>query len=189
MAVYRFRKGITKLLDRRKGDRNASRLLRLDLADLTAIRDIQVVREPALQLDINGNPTTEVLRTFSGKPVFTDRSKEMITLDVTFFIRTGQIKRLSNELGANVDNMSVSLVKIIDEQTALPLAASMINIGSLTTRAVQSQLRTATRADVSNIQNDVVGRAEGEDLLFPIRTSLNFSLEDAFKPVGDNIQT
>ena len=188
MAVYRFRNGITNLLDRRKGDHNASRLLRLDLADLTAIRDIQVVREPALQLDINGDPTTEVIRTFSGKPVFTDRSKEMITLDVTFFIRTGQIKRLSNELAANVDNMSISLIKIIDDQTALPLAASMINIGNLTTRAVQSQLRTTTAADVTNIQNDVSDRAEGEDLLFPIRTSLNFSLEDALEPVGDNIQ-
>ena len=56
MAVYRFKKGITELLDRREGDRSAARLLRLDLADLTAIRDIRVERQPALELDVNGRP-------------------------------------------------------------------------------------------------------------------------------------
>ncbi len=122
MAIYRTEKSVTSLIDRRRGDHNASRLLRLDLADLTAIRDIKIEREPALQLDINGSPTTEVLRTFSGKPIFTDRSKEMITLDVTFFIRQDQISLISNELGANVDNMSIGLVKIIDENFVLPLA-------------------------------------------------------------------
>jgi hypothetical protein len=191
MAVYRFKKGVTALLDRREGDRSASRLLRLDLADLTAIRDIQVERKPALQLDVNGRPVGEPLRTFSGKPIFTDQSRELITLDVTFFIRTGQVSLFSQELGANVDNMSISLVKVINEEAVLPIAVSMINIGNLRNLlaiAERSPL-PSDRADVANIQNDVSGRGEtDDDLLFPIRTSLNFSLEDAVKAAGNDME-
>ena len=196
MAVYRFKKGITELLDRREGDRSAARLLRLDLADLTAIRDIRVEREPALELDVNGRPVGEPLTTFSGKPIFTDRSREVITLDVTFFVRTGQVSLISQELGANVDNMSISLVRVIEEEVILPVAASMINIGHLTTSRVGDQVEflessslEADRADVANIQNNVPRRGEpGGDFLFPIRTSLKFSLEDALLPVGNDMQ-
>ena len=152
MAAYRFKKSLTRLLDRRKGDNNASSLLRIDLADLTAIRNIQVEREPALQLDINGAPTTEVLRTFAGKPIFTDKSKEIVVLDVTFFVRTGKIQEMSAGQGANIDLMSIGLVRPVDDQTVVTLSTAMINIGNLTRANIQAQL---SAADIANIQNDV----------------------------------
>ena len=183
MAAYRFKKSITKILDRRPGNTSAKKLLRLDLADLTAISNIQVEREPALQLDINGAPTTEVLRTFTGKPIFTDKTKEIVVLDVTFFVRTGMIQRMSADRGANIDLMSIGLVKPVDDQTVVTLSTAMINIGNLTRANIQAQLSTA---DIANIQNDALPPGEQEDLLFPIRTSLKFSLADAYEPVGQN---
>ncbi len=186
MAAYRFKKSITKLLDRRPRDVSASKLLRLDLADLTAITNIQVEREPALQLDINGAPTTEVLRTFTGKPIFTDKSKEMVTLDVTFFVRTSEIQKLSAERGANIDLMSMGLVKPIDDQTVVTLATAMINIGSLTPANIRAQISADGSPDIANIQNDAQPPGENEDLLFPIRTSLKFSLDDVYEPIGRN---
>jgi len=186
-GIFRFKRSITKLLSKKKGDFNTSRFVRFDLADLTAISNIQEERQPALQLDINGSPTTDVLTTFTGKPIFTGEPKEMVTLDVTFFLRTGEFTAVARSLGKDLSIMSIGLVRPIDEHTVQTLAIAMINVNQYTTSNLTTLMSTAQDADIANIQNDSdAARRESQGLLFPMRTSLKFDLADVFQPFGRN---